>query len=68
MTTETVTRITDETTKAELEHAITEHVKTMSRWPSHWVDRRAAMHRRIDAMLEDWQRAPESDRDLSSGV
>lgn len=59
MTTQAITRITDETTKAELEHAITEHVKTMSRWPAHWVDRRAAMHLRIDAMLCDWEQAPD---------
>lgn len=54
-----VIRVTDETTKAELEEAITGHNLTLSRMPAHWVDRRARLHGLIDALLLDWERAPE---------
>lgn len=51
--------VTDETTKAELEEAITGHNLTLSRMPEHWVDRRARLHGLIDALLVDWERAPD---------
>lgn len=54
-----IVRVTDDTTRAEIESALTEHVKTLSRWPSHWVDQRTRMHARIDALLTDWERAPD---------
>ena len=53
-----VLRVTDETTRAELEEAMTNIVRTLRRWPAHWTDRRAAQHARLDALLEDWLRAP----------
>jgi hypothetical protein len=52
-------RVTDETTKAELEEAITGHRETLRRMPAHWGDRRARLHGLIDALLVDWERAPD---------
>jgi hypothetical protein len=54
-----IVRVTDNTTKAELEEAITSHRATLARMPAHWTDRRAALHAKIDAMLADWERAPD---------
>lgn len=53
----TTIRITDDTTRAELEEAITSHRETLRRMPAHWTDRRAAIHAKIDAMLDDWEAA-----------
>lgn len=55
----TVLRITDDTTRAEIEQALTNHVATLRRWPSHWADQRDRAHARIDALLTDWERAPD---------
>ena len=52
-----VIRITDDTTRAELEEAMANVVATLSRMPSHWTDKRAALHAKIDAMLVDWEAA-----------
>lgn len=49
--------ITDDTTRAELEEAMANIVGTLHRMPAHWVDRRAALHAKLDALLEDWQQA-----------
>jgi len=49
--------ITDDTTRAELEEAMANMVTTLHRMPAHWTDRRASLHAKIDAMLEDWERA-----------
>ena len=46
--------VTDSTTRAELEEAITGHRETLRRMPTHWVERRARIDGLIDAMLEDW--------------
>ena len=51
--------ITDDTTRAELEEAIANVVATLHRMPAHWTDRRAALHAKVDALLDDWERAPE---------
>lgn len=51
--------ITDDTTKAEIEEAITRHRAALGRMPSHWADRRAALHDRINALLTDWEQAPD---------
>ena len=51
--------ITDDTTRAELEEAIANVVNTLHRMPAHWTDRRAALHAKVDALLDDWERAPE---------
>lgn len=53
----TVLRVTDETTKAELEEAMRNLTATLHRMPEHWVDRRAAMHVKIDSLLNEWQAA-----------
>ena len=53
----TLLRVTDETTKAELEEAIANLIATLHRMPEHWTDRRAALHAKIDTLLEDWQHA-----------
>jgi hypothetical protein len=50
--------ITDATTKAEIEEAIAGHRALLQRMPSHWTERRAKIHARIDALLEDWEQAP----------
>lgn len=50
--------ITDETTRAELEEAMTNIVATLHRMPAHWTDRRAGLHAKLDHMLEDWEQAP----------
>ena len=52
--------ITDDTTKAEIEEAIAGHRALLRRMPAHWADRRAKVHARIDALLEDWEQAPDS--------
>lgn len=49
--------ITDDTTRAELEEAMHNVVATLHRMPAHWTDRRAALHAKLDALLEDWQQA-----------
>lgn len=45
--------ITDDTTPDELREAITNLAATASRMPAHWTDRKAAMHARIDALLDE---------------
>jgi delta 1-pyrroline-5-carboxylate dehydrogenase len=54
-----IVRITDDTTKAEIEQALTNHVATLHRWPTHWTSQRDRMHARIDALLDDWRKAPD---------
>lgn len=49
-----VVRVTDQTTRVELEEAMTNIVATLRRMPAHWVDRRAALHKKLDALLGDW--------------
>ena len=49
--------ITDDTSRAELEEAMANVVATLHRMPAHWTDKRTALHAKLDAMLEDWQRA-----------
>ena len=57
MGTDTI-RITDATTKAEIEEAIAGHRALLKRMPAHWADRRDKVHGLIDALLTDWQNAP----------
>jgi hypothetical protein len=42
----------DETTREELCEAITNMARTASRLPAHWAERRATLHERINAMLD----------------
>lgn len=48
--------ITDDTPRSELEEAMINVVATLHRMPAHWTSRRAALHEKLDALLEDWQR------------
>lgn len=45
------------TTRAEIEAAITEHNRTLSRMPAHWADRRASIHNKINQLLSQWEAA-----------
>jgi hypothetical protein len=54
-----VIRVTDETTRAEIEEAMGNVVHALRRCPSHWTDRRASLHAKLDALLVDWERAPD---------
>lgn len=52
-----ILKVSDETTRAELEEAIANLNATLHRMPEHWTDRRAGIHAKIDALLTDWQAA-----------
>jgi hypothetical protein len=43
--------------KAELEEALTYHAAAASRLPRHFVDKRAAIHRVINNLLDEWEHA-----------
>lgn len=45
------------TTRAEIEAAIVEHNRTLSRMPAHWADRRASLHDKINALLDQRDQA-----------
>ena len=49
--------ITDATPREELEEALTHLAATASRLPRHYVDRKAAIHARIDVLLDEWEAA-----------
>lgn len=51
--------INDESTKADIEEAMSHITATLHRMPAHWTDRRATLHAKLDALLEDWERAAE---------
>lgn len=44
-------------TRAELEEGMAHIVGTLRRMPTHWVDRRAALHHQLNTMLDQWQKA-----------
>lgn len=44
----------EDTTRADLEEAMSNAVDTLRRMPSHWTDRRAELHRKIDGLLDAW--------------
>jgi len=44
-------------TRAELEEDMANIVGTLHRMPTHWTDRRAALHHQLDTMLDQWQKA-----------
>jgi hypothetical protein len=48
-----VVRIADDTTADEIREAITNMAKTASRLPRHFVERKAALHAKIDALLDE---------------
>lgn len=45
--------ITDDATPDEIREAITNYAKAASRLPRHFVDRKAKLHERIDALLDE---------------
>ena len=50
--------VTDDTTRADIEEALHHLTAAAKRLPSHYVDRRAAIHVRIDALLTELQGRP----------
>lgn len=50
----TTLRITDDTTRADLEEAMVNLVHTLHRMPAHWTDRRAVLHGKLDLLLDEW--------------
>ena len=50
--------VTDDTTRAEIEEALHHLSAVAKRLPSHYVDRRADIHRRINCLLFEWQMRP----------
>lgn len=44
----------EDTTKLELEEAMTNIVATLDRMPAHWTDRRAQLHMKLDDLLDKW--------------
>ena len=60
MATELVVPGYDDTpvTRAELEEAITGHARTASRLPRHYVHKKAALHKVINDLLDQWEHAP----------
>lgn len=53
----TAIRVTDDTARADIEEALRYVNESLHRMPAHWTDRRAALHAKIDALLDDWQAA-----------
>jgi len=45
--------------RAELAEAITHLSATAARIPTHWIDRKALMHQRINDLLDLWEQADE---------
>lgn len=54
----TVTRVSDQTTRPELEEALGYLAAKAKRTPAHWADRYAAIHEAINEALTLWERAP----------
>lgn len=50
-------KVTDDTTRAELEEAIGWANQAAKRVPKHWVDHKARAHEKINALLDEWERA-----------
>ena len=48
-----IVRVTDDTPPEEIREAITNIARTGARCPAHWTDRRAKMHERINALLDE---------------
>lgn len=48
-----IVRVTDDTPPDEIREAITNIARTAARCPAHWVERRAKMHERINALLDE---------------
>ena len=50
-------RVTDDTPRSELEEAMHHVMASLHRMPLHWTERRAKLHAKLDALLEDWESA-----------
>lgn len=48
-----IVRVTDDSTPDEIREAITNIARTAAMCPAHWTERRAAMHARINALLDE---------------
>lgn len=51
------TAVDDAPTRDDIEEAIRGHLATMRRMPDHWTERRAGLHGKIDALLDEWETA-----------
>lgn len=49
--------ITTDTTRPDLEEAMAHVLATLRRMPSHWTDKRAALHSELDDLLVEWEAA-----------
>lgn len=47
-----MTLATDAPTRAQIEEAPAHHCDTLRRMPEHWVDKRAALHDKINQLLD----------------
>lgn len=47
-----------EPSRDEIAEAITNMAHTAARMPAHWVDKRAALHDQINALLDQLERTP----------
>lgn len=52
-----VIKVTDETTRAEIEEALGWANQTAKRVPAHWLDHKARAHAKLNALLDDWENA-----------
>lgn len=50
----TILRVTDASTRGEIEAAITELRARQDRMPAHWLDRRAEVGDEIDSLVDLW--------------
>lgn len=50
-------RITEDTTRPEIEEALAHLCGKAKRTPAHWVDRYVAVHQAIDELLVQWERS-----------
>lgn len=53
-----ILRITDEATREEIAEALMHLNASAKRIPRHFTERKAAVHARIDALLDEWLMAP----------
>lgn len=53
----TILRVTDASTRGEIEAAIVELRAKVERMPAHWADRRQAVADEIDDLVDQWIQA-----------
>ena len=52
-----IVHATDATPRSELEEAMTHVMASLHRMPLHWTERRAKLHEKLNALLDDWEHA-----------